>query len=87
MPDKVIKSDAEWREMLTEEQFYVTRKKGTERAFTGEYHDSKQEGVYTCVCCGLALFDSDTKYDSGERWPSFWQPIKPENVVRKSTTG
>ncbi len=80
MADKVKKSDAEWKAQLTPEQYHVTRKKGTERAFTGEYHDSKEPGTYTCVCCGNPLFTSDTKFDSGTGWPSFWQPMSPEAV-------
>jgi len=77
---KVRKSDAEWQEQLTPEQYRVTRKKGTERAFTGEYHDNKQSGFYKCVCCGLPLFSSETKYDSGTGWPSYWAPVDEENV-------
>jgi len=74
MTNKVQKTDAEWRQMLTPEQYRVTRQKGTERAFTGEYHDSKEKGVYQCVCCGSDLFTSDTKYSSGTGWPSFGHP-------------
>lgn len=74
------KSDEEWQKILTPEQFYVTRQKGTERPRTGEYWDSKAKGVYECVCCGLPLFDSETKYESGTGWPSFWQPVKQANV-------
>lgn len=80
MSDKVTKTEQEWREQLTEEQYNITRRKATERAFTGEYHDSKQDGVYTCICCGQPLFDSATKFDSGSGWPSFWQPIAEGNV-------
>lgn len=80
MVDKVSKTEAEWKEQLTPEQFKVTRKKGTERAFTGEYHDCKQPGIYKCVCCGNPLFTSDTKYDSGTGWPSFWKPISEDSV-------
>ena len=80
MVEKIKKTDAEWKAQLTPEQFEVTRKKGTERAFTGEYHDSKAKGIYKCVCCGTPLFSSETKYDSGTGWPSFWQPIKESSV-------
>src|SRR5260221_579885 len=75
MTNKVIKTEAEWKEQLTPEQFQVTRKKGTERAFTGEYHKTKEPGVYQCVCCGNDLFKSQTKFESGTGWPSFWDPI------------
>ena len=78
--EKVIKTETEWQQQLTPKQFYVTRKKGTERAFTGEYYDSKEEGVYQCVCCGAELFSSETKYNSGTGWPSFWAPLNEENV-------
>ncbi|MBM3559107.1 MAG: peptide-methionine (R)-S-oxide reductase MsrB [Alphaproteobacteria bacterium] len=77
---KVFKSDTEWRAQLTAEQFQVTRKAGTERAFTGRYWDSKAPGVYRCVCCGNPLFDAATKYDSATGWPSYWQPIAPDAV-------
>ena len=80
MTEKICKSEEEWREQLTPEQYHVTRRKGTERAFTGEYWNSKDEGTYTCVCCGAPLFSSETKYDSGTGWPSFWEPLEPENV-------
>jgi len=80
MAEEVTKSDEEWREKLTDEQYYVTRQKGTERAFTGKYWDHKETGVYRCVCCGAPLFSSDTKYESGTGWPSFWEPVDPENV-------
>ena len=84
MADKIDRSDAEWRESLTEEQYRVTRKKGTERAFTGEYVDCKDEGVYRCVCCGTALFGSDSKFDSGSGWPSFTQPVAGDAVETAS---
>lgn len=77
---KVVKTDDEWRSMLTEEQYMVARKKGTERAFTGAYDKNKKEGVYTCICCGEELFNSAQKYDSGSGWPSFWAPANKENI-------
>jgi peptide-methionine (R)-S-oxide reductase len=80
MKDKVEKTDAEWRGQLTPEQFRVTRQKGTERAFSGAYWNTKDDGIYRCVCCGQPLFDSGTKFDSGTGWPSFWQPVEENNV-------
>jgi peptide-methionine (R)-S-oxide reductase len=80
MPEKVVKPDEEWRQQLTPEQFQVTRKKGTEPAFTGQYWNHHEDGTYSCVCCGNPLFQSDTKFDSGTGWPSFTAPIAPENV-------
>ena len=80
MNNKISKSDEEWTAQLTPTQFSVCRKKGTERAFSGEYHDCKEEGIYRCVCCGTELFSSETKYNSGTGWPSFWAPIAPESV-------
>lgn len=77
----VAKTDAEWREQLSDEQFYVTRQAGTERAFSGPYWDSKSQGTYHCVCCNEALFKSDTKYDSGTGWPSFWEPVSDTAVA------
>jgi peptide-methionine (R)-S-oxide reductase len=78
--EKVVKTDAEWQAQLTPEQFAVTRKKGTERAFTGAYYQNKQTGMYRCVCCGNELFSSQTKYESGSGWPSFWAPEAAENL-------
>ena len=83
MSGKLNKSDAEWREQLSPEQYRVTREKGTERAFTGKYHNVKITGVYHCVCCDAALFDADAKFDSGTGWPSFWAPIDADNVVEE----
>lgn len=84
MDTKVQKSEAEWKQLLTPEQFHVTRKKGTERAFTGAYYNNKEEGTYKCVCCGTELFTSKTKYDSGTGWPSFWTPINEENIKEET---
>jgi peptide-methionine (R)-S-oxide reductase len=82
--DKVVKSDAEWRKQLSAEEYKVTRKHGTERAFTGRYWKEKRQGTYACVCCGQSLFTSATKYESGTGWPSFWAPIAAEAVATKS---
>ena len=84
MTNKIIKTDAEWQQQLTPEQFRVTRKKGTERAFTGELWNSKETGSYVCVCCGQELFTSAAKFDSGTGWPSYWQPVSPEAVATES---
>jgi peptide-methionine (R)-S-oxide reductase len=81
--DKIVKTDEEWKRELTAEQYQVTRKHGTERAFSGEYHDSKETGTYQCVCCGQDLFASEAKFDSGTGWPSFWQPVAKEAVAEK----
>jgi peptide-methionine (R)-S-oxide reductase len=80
MKRKIEKTDEEWREELTPEQFHVCRERGTERPFTGEYVLSKEKGVYRCSACGNELFDSETKFDSGTGWPSFFQPIQPDSV-------
>ena len=79
--EKIVKPDSEWKKQLTPEQFEVTRRKGTERAFSGKYAETHDDGLYTCVCCGTTLFDSKTKFESGTGWPSFYQPIAKENVV------
>jgi len=81
MAPKIQKTDAEWKQQLTDEQFRITRKKGTERAFTGAYHDNKAPGTYRCVCCGTPLFSAETKYESGTGWPSFWAPLS-ESAIR-----
>ncbi|HYN16309.1 MAG TPA: peptide-methionine (R)-S-oxide reductase MsrB [Terriglobales bacterium] len=80
MPEKISKPEEEWRRELTPEQFYILRQKGTERAFTGEYAHTKTAGVYRCAGCGQELFASDTKFESGSGWPSFFQPLGPERV-------
>lgn len=80
MTERVEKSDQEWRSILSEEEYHVLRKKGTERAFTGRYHDEKRPGVYRCRACGTALFSSETKYDSGTGWPSFYDVVDEDNV-------
>jgi len=80
MNGRLEKSEAEWRELLTPEQFHVARQKGTERAFTGAYWDTKDDGIYCCVCCEQPVFDSRTKFDSGTGWPSFWEPADESNV-------
>ena len=80
MTEKVKKTEEEWQKELTAEQYRVTREKGTERPFTGKYYDNKEKGKYICVCCGNELFSSDTKFESGTGWPSFWDPAKRENI-------
>lgn len=80
MKPKIEKSEQEWKQQLTPEQYRVTREKGTERAFTGEYHDCKDPGMYRCIGCGAALFDANTKFDSGTGWPSFYAPADTTNV-------
>lgn len=79
-PKKIQKTEEEWQDQLTSEQYRVTRMKGTERPFSGEYHDKKEAGVYRCVACGEPLFSSESKYDSGTGWPSFWEPVAESNV-------
>jgi len=80
---KIKKTDDEWRQQLSEEQFRITREHGTERAFTGDYYNNKDAGVYRCVCCGQALFSSKEKYDSGSGWPSYWQPVDEKAITEK----
>ncbi len=84
MSEKIVKSDQEWRKQLTPEQFQVARKKGTERAFTGEYWDNHATGTYACVCCGAPLFSSETKFESGSGWPSFSEPLAPDNIATET---
>jgi peptide-methionine (R)-S-oxide reductase len=81
---KVTKTDAEWKKILTPEQYHVLRQKGTERAFTGEYDKAKQKGTYVCAACGNPLFSSETKFDSGTGWPSFWQPLTEKSVATET---
>ncbi len=83
MTDKVRKSDEEWRVQLTPEQYRVTRERGTEKRFSGEYNDCKTPGTYHCICCGEKLFGSETKFDSGTDWPSFWEAISSDAVVTR----
>lgn len=81
--ERIQKSEREWRKQLTDEQYYVTRERGTEPPFSGEYENTDKQGTYVCVCCGQPLFSSDTKYHSGSGWPSYWQPIAAGNVEMK----
>jgi peptide-methionine (R)-S-oxide reductase len=83
MSEKIRKSDAEWRAKLNDNQYYVTRKQGTEPPFTGEYENEEAEGTYVCVCCGQPLFSSDAKFHSGSGWPSYYQPVAADNVELK----
>lgn len=81
MIEKISKSENEWKQQLSPEQYYVTRKAGTEPPFTGKYWNSKAQGTYNCVCCGAPLFSSETKFESGTGWPSFWQPVEQGAVA------
>ena len=87
MAQKIVKPDAEWKKQLDPEQYHVTRKKGTERAFSGAHWDNKKKGMYRCVCCDMELFSSDHKFDSGTGWPSFWQPAREEHVSTEEDVG
>ena len=87
MPDMVVKIDYEWRQLLTPEQYEVARKKGTEPPFTGKYYNFEGKGTYQCACCGNHLFSSETKYDSGTGWPSFWAPLSEQNITTETDTG
>jgi peptide-methionine (R)-S-oxide reductase len=86
MVEKIRKTEEEWREQLTPEQFYVTRQKGTEKPFTGEYNKFKQNGTFKCICCGAPLFSSETKYNSGTGWPSFYAPLEGQNLRTERDT-
>lgn len=86
-PRKIQKSEDEWWKQLTPEQYRVARKKGTERAFSGQHYNTKDAGTYNCICCGTPLFSSETKYDSGTGWPSFWEPMTEENVAYETDRG
>jgi peptide-methionine (R)-S-oxide reductase len=86
MKPPIDRTEDEWRALLTPEQYRIARQKGTERAFTGEYHNCHDSGAYRCACCGAELFSSETKYDSGSGWPSFYQPLKPENIEEETDT-
>jgi peptide-methionine (R)-S-oxide reductase len=87
MTDKIVKSDSEWRQQLTAKQFHVTRNHGTERAFTGKYHDEKAHGTYRCICCGEPLFSSESKFDSGTGWPSFYAPLSDAAIGTQEDRG
>ena len=86
MGEKTVKTDEQWRCLLTPEQYMITRQGGTERAFTGKYHDFKGKGEYVCVACGSELFSSDAKFDSGTGWPSFYKPAAKENIAEREDT-
>ena len=81
---KIVKTDAEWKKQLTADEYYITRQAGTERAFTGKYWNNHKKGIYSCVCCGLNLFSSDSKFESGTGWPSFYQPLNT-NTIKENT--
>lgn len=85
--EKIVKTDAEWRALLTPEQYRVTRQQGTERACSGAFHDTHEPGTYFCVCCGLQLFSSDAKFESGTGWPSYFQPVAKEHVALREDRG
>lgn len=87
MPEKIIKTDEEWRQVLTPEQYEVTRKKGTEPPCTGKYYDFKGKGIYNCVSCGADLFSSEAKFDSGTGWPSYYEPVSDLNIRLEKDTG
>jgi methionine-R-sulfoxide reductase len=87
MDGKVIKTDEEWREILTPEQYHITREKGTEAPFSGIYYDFHEEGIFTCVCCGNELFSSETKFNSGTGWPSFYAPVSKKSLNENTDTG
>ena len=80
MSEPIKKSESEWKKLLTEEQYHITREKGTECPFTGEYYSSKEKGIYKCICCGSELFSSETKFDSGTGWPSYFAPVSENNI-------
>ena len=84
MADQIRKTDEEWQAELSPEQYRVCRQKGTEPAFTGRFYDNKESGTYSCACCGVELFSSDTKFDSGTGWPSFWAPVSEDNVATET---
>lgn len=84
MVEKIVKTNAEWRKQLTAEQFDVTRRAGTEAPFTGKYAKNHEAGIYRCICCATALFSSETKFESGTGWPSFWAPLAKENIAKQS---
>ncbi len=86
MSDKVIRTDLDWQQLLGPEQYRVTRRKGTEPPFSGKHHKLGKRGIYKCVCCGNSLFSSETKFDSGTGWPSFWSPVSYESVTEKEDT-